>query len=846
MNRFFYKFIYREITSQKNYSLQVILSVAIGVGAVVGINSYKLNLKNAIQREAKNIMGGDLTLSSTRKLSPEAEELIEKTLPQQSRTTTITTFSSMLSNPGNEETNLSMVKVLGDAYPFYGEIVTKPRDAYQKLQDDEILLEANLVKNLKLKFGDSVTLGYKTFKYTGTIEKQPAITSSFLSMAPASMIKASAFASTGLESRGSRIRYNILIQLPKGTDSAKFKEKHFPTFIQENLTLYHSTEIGSGSQRFISNTFDFMSLLGLSAFFLGAIAILLASKTRISSRANEIAVLKCLGAKTQVTIQVFLLELLLLSFIGVGIGIFTAYYFQFLIPDLTGSPFLKNLQPTIYPISLAWGLIIGFVVPLFVGLESIFQIASLSPLNALRSEITSSLDKSLLPSRKRILQVLCTYLLFFGIATMETSDWKKGLSLSLALAVLPVILFALYMLLRYLSGSLLHLGFPSRTFRIVLKKIHSTGHGLSLAIIGIGSALSILLISLMLRNSLLELGGANQVEKRPNVFVLDIKKQQLEIFQEEVKSFQAKSVYIAPIIGARLSKINGEFVEKENTESDAVKRDWKATAKTREYFLSYRDKLYDSEKIAQGEFWEAGDKAQLSVEKDFAKSLGVKLGDSLTFNVQGREITATITSTRKVSWSDMKPNFVVLFSPGVLEKAPAYYLSSFIIEDAKQRYQFQKSLVKKCPNITAIDIEESISRFMGILNKVTDIIDLMTYFILGSSILLLITSLYANQKKRMEETALMRVIGANSNFLRKMYSWEAIWIGIFSFFASLLLAVISTYIISEQVLNVNFQLPLLSLVVLFCLTLGILVFVYLFNIRKLVRQAPKSYLEEIL
>lgn len=846
MIRFLLRFIYKEIMAKKAYSLRVIFSISIGVGAVVGINSYKQNLKNTIQKEAKKIMGADLTISSSRKLSAVDKAFIKKNIPPDTQTTTLTYFASMLLNPKNGETTLSTVKVLGKQYPFYGKITTKPKLSYQSLKSGEVLLEPALQKQLQVRVGESVTLGFKTFVVRGIIENQPAITGGFMAMAPTVIMPAEDLAQTGLEARGSRIRYNILLRLPQSIDARKWKKEKFSLFINRNLTLYHSTEIGSGSQRFINATFDFMSLLGLSAFFLGAIAILLSSKTRIEERLNEIAVMKCLGAKTNLTIYIFIGELVSLSLVGIIAGAITAYFFQFWIPDITGSPFLAEIKPALSIPSLFWGFGLGLVIPIVVGLESIMQIVGLTPLHALRKNLHSELQIRMFPSGKRILQVIIAYVLFFGIAFLETGDIAKGIYLSLSLAILPVLLLVLYNFLRILSGFIFRLQFFRGAFALVLKKISQTGHGLALPIIGIGSALTVLLLSIYLRTSLLELGGNHQVEKRPNLFILDVKKEQLGDLQQILKKYKAEDVYLAPVVGARLFKINGKRVEKENTERDARKRDWKSTARTREYFLSYRQKLYKSERVIEGEFWQPETQEQISIEVDFAKSLAVEIGDILTFNVLGREISGKITNTRKVSWTDMKPNFVVLFSPGVLDKAPGYFLGSFRIIGQELRYQFQKDLIADFPNITIIDIKQSIRRFLNIVNKITDIIELMTYFILFSSLLLLLSALDANRSRRLQETALYRVIGARSGFIRKMYVWEAMWLAVFAYVSALVLSTISGFIISERVINIRFHLPLVPLLLVFFATLMILTLVYLLNIRSLLKRRPGSYIGDVL
>jgi predicted lysophospholipase L1 biosynthesis ABC-type transport system permease subunit len=428
---------------------------------------------------------------------------------------------------------------------------------------------------------------------------------------------------------------------------------------------------------------------------------------------------------------------------------------------------------------------------------------------------------------------------------METDSWLKGFVLSATLFVLPIVLYTLFIVLRNLATFLLHKNLSHGEFKIVTGKVSRTGSGLSLPIVGIGSALTILILSLVMRESLIALSGWNLKEKRANMFVLDIRYDQKSILESVQQKYPLEEKFIAPVIGARLLKINGESVNKENTESDAIKRDWKSTARTREYFLSYREELYSTEKLVSGKFWDEGEFSQISVEVDFAKALGVKLGDTLHFNVLGVEISGKITNLRSVNWADMKPNFVVLFNSHALQKAPGYYISSFYLSDSASRYEFQKKLIEKCPTATVIDIEKSIKGINDIITKISDIINLVTYFVFFSAILLLLSSLYLQKKERTEETALYKIVGANSWFLRKIYAYEALLVSLYSFGIALFFGLVANSIISEYVLQVRYDIPWLKILQIFLGSLVCILGIYLVSIQKTIQTPPKEFLREL-
>ncbi len=844
-SRFILHFIKREIASKKTYSIQIVLSIAIGVGAVVGINSYKQSLNDSIFTESKTLMGADLMIESSEPISQEKNNFIQSKLPSGSFTGLYIGFASMIYRKDISETSLATVKALTENYPFYGNILTEPPGLYEKLRQDEILLDETLAKNLKLRIGQTVYLGRSRFRFIGSIRKEPGVSGNFLSLAPSAMIRYAALKKTGLAERGSRIRYNTMVRLPDLTDSKKYKEDEFPEFIKKDLTLYHNTEIGSGTQRFISNTFDYTGLLGLSSLFLGSICILIACRVRIKEKFNEIAVLKCLGADYKFYSAIFLGELLILSISGTLIGNMAGYILQFQIPNLTNSEFLLNVKPQFNLRSFTWGIILGIIIPLVVGMEAIFRTRKLSPLFAIRAELEKEIRTKISPDIVQVAGIILIYLLFFGVASYETSSVFKGGILSGVLISLPLILYAFYYILRKISIVLLNLKLFGKTFRFSLRILTQPQSGISLSIIGLGSALSILMLSLVFRNSLLIMGGAGSMAKKPNMFVLDIRSEQTEDFKVLTEKYKIESETLVPVIGARLTGINNEPIKKEETEKSALQRDWRATARIREYFLSYRDTLYDTEAVVNGRFWTNSSMSEVSIEHEFAKNLGASVGDTLQFNVQGIEVSGKVTNTRTVNWSDFKPNFVVIFSSSALKDAPRYYVSSFFIDRSDSRYQFQKELVSKYPNLTVIDIEKATQNFLGILDKVSEIINLLTFFIFAASVLLIFTAIYAGRRQKKEESSLLKIIGASPAFVRKIYTIEGLLIGLYSYLISLIFCLCANYILSEYFMKIVYRIPVFQLLLVLVFSVAGTMTIYLLSVSRIIKRSPLEQLKAI-
>lgn len=806
---FFRTFLKREIFSRRTYAFQVILSVAIGVGAVSGIQSYKTSLTSAIRVEAKNLMGADLGLQGQEKFTESDYEFIQSRLPEGSKTGEVVQFLSMVRNPKNEEVSLSLIRAMDDSFPLFGALKTDPPSAYSNLTEKDVLLEENLAKNLKLSPGDPVQIGNNILEFRGILLQEPGSLGGFTGMAPTSVIRRLALEGSGLEQRGSRIRYTFFVRLPENTDSLVFKENNFSEFLEKDITIYHNTEVNSGSQIFITNTLDFLSLLGLASFFLGAVAIFISTRTRVMDSKSQISILKCLGLDGKYIKILVISETLVLSLLGSILGLGMGFWIQESLPGLLVGIEAEGISQGLTRVSILEGIGLGLVIPLLVSIHSLIQVGKISPLVALKNPEGVASDNSN-PGKKlgftEGLLLLAVFFFFWLIAFLDTGSIGKGLILCSVFLVLPITIWILYLGLRFVLNAISKIWEFPRGLSIVFKKFVRQYGLVSLSIIGLGSAIFVLLLSLVLRESLLNLGGARQVEKRPNVFILDIRNEQMQGFRDIIEKYPIEEYRRAPVLRARLSKINGEKIDKSKMELDAKKRDWRSSARTREYMLSYRDELYDTETVASGEFWKPGTKNEISVEKEFSKYLGAGIGDELEFKLEGFPLDRAIgkiTNLRSVNWSDMKPNFVVLFSGGNIEEVPGFFLSSLYLESSEDRFRLQKELVKNYPNITFIDTEKAVRSFENIVEKVSAIINVMSSLLVFASVLLLVSVLYSSSNDRLRELVFFRILGARKKFIRNLIFLEAGFIAFLSFSTGFLLAMIADGILNRYVLELT-------------------------------------------
>lgn len=800
-------FFFRELWKDWSYTILFIISLVLGLGSVIGIVSYKDSLKNKILSEAVSLMGGDLNLETPEKPSENSLNFLNSSFPPGTIKTEYVQFPSMILVPKTKETSLALVKAVENIYPLKGKVETKPANAIATLKSGEIILDPSLISKLKISIGDSIQLGEKKMKVVATLEKDLASGGSFMAMAAPGIFLLSDLDSTKLVERGSRIRYHFLISLPKETDSKEFKDKNFQSFLQNDFTIFHSTEVGSGSQKFLYTTLDYLSLLSLSALFCGAITIFLLVRSKVRSRLKDLALVKCIGAKNIQIVQFYYLEILSLSIPSWLLSLFVGFKIQQYIPNLTGNDLLLQILPALPLKAILLSFVLGVVLPCLIVWESALVIYNIPPLWALRSREEGSIYQK----RFLILSILGFYIFFFTVSSLETNSLFKGGMFSLVLLAVPILFYGLYFLSRSILLGLLKQPIFSQGARLGIRKFSREG---SLMFVGLGFGLFLFILSLTLQESLLELGGNRSISERANLFVLDIKKAQLPEFQERLNKYNPKALIYAPVIGARLTAINGEPIQKE-TEKEALERNWRSTARTREYFLSYRTNLYESEKITSGKFWDEDATDEISVEKDFSKYLRAGIGDELEFNVLGRKITGKITNLRSVNWADLKPNFVVLFSKGILEKAPSFSIASFAIQDLEARYAMEKEMISKFPNLTIIDTEKAVQSFLGILEKVTGIVRLLTGFLLTTCFFLISSTIYSTRNERREEAKLLRLVGASRKILFQIFFYEGLILVLLTFFFAVGISFGSEYFLSTQLFQIESVIPWMSYVFVF-------------------------------
>ena len=803
-------FALAETRKERSKLLFSVLSIAIGVGSLIAVEIFNVSFENSIARDAQRLMGADIQLKATRPIETKKTKFILNDLKQSSvGSSLMIQFNSMIFNKKASR----MVKVISieDSYPFYGNFKVQPENALTLLHHTDskgIIVDKDLIEVAGLSINSKIKLGEASFQIVGTYHKDSASPDLGFSLGLPVLISRKHLKSTKLIGKGSRIRYIYNFKTPKEFDSKSFKEKNWESATEENLTILTYREAASGSRRFMENLSKFFSISALITLLLGSLGIGTTFLLFLKNKFDHIAILRSLGA-TQAQIFFIYCSLglclaLIGSLIGVGIGIVIPKVFLSLAMNYL--PVQLKLEVSIMTIlyAVSFGLVISFLFFTY----PIYRLQNIPPLRVLRKDIES---KTIPLFSKQNIKYLLAALALFSLVTLFGGLQFRSFAMSLyfLLAVIAAVMIMLTLItvgLRVLKKNIKRV--QNVTLKHALANLFRPGNQTKLITISIGIGMLLLTTIFIIESSFQSQLNFSK-ESKPNLFLIDIQPSQLGDLAQLLQKDFDQSLKPVPMVSARLLSLNKKPFERSSLEKDATKRDWAKRLKNREYLVSYRNEHYPSESIVSGKWWpETGRlKQEVSVDRDWAKELSIKLGDTLTISVQGRPLSATVTSMRRIDWSAMIPNSILVYSPDTIKQAPALYFGTLLAPNRAKRLKIQNTIVQKFPNITIFDAADTIKRIQSILSKISIIIRFLAALTIFTGLVILASSIFAGKDLRLKETMLLKVLGAVQETITKIMFFEYATLALIGLSLGLLLASAICYPLIDYFFKVDIAYP---------------------------------------
>jgi len=832
------KMAWRDSRKNRSRLFLFMSSIILGIAALVAINSFGDNLKRQVNEEAKSLLSADLEIESKQPFSDSLKYFLDSLNLQ---TTEEINFASMVLFPKNGGTRLVNIRAVENEFPFYGKIITNPSNAANDYSLGQMaLVDKTLLTQFNSFSGDEIKIGTQTFKIAGSVLKVPGQSGITSSVAPPVFIPLNLVESTNLLQKGSRINYSIYVKYPKNFSNKIFDEVIKPRLEKEDLRFEDVEERKQQVGNAYADLTGFLNLTAFIALLLGCIGVASSVHIYMKEKVQSVAILRCLGAKGTDGVGIFLTQIFFMGLVGSIIGAFLGTLIQYYLPVLFADFLPFELKLELSWSSILMGVTMGVITSILFALFPLLNIRRVSPLKALRASYESNE-----PDRLPYLVYVLIVLFITGFTYMQLGSIDKTLIFSAVLYISFGLLAGFAKLITWLTRKYLPVK-SSFTWRQGLSNLYRPNNQTLILVITIGLGTALIMTLLLSQQLLLDkLKFSSAADSRPNMVVFDIQEAQKDSINQATLNNNMPVIASVPVITMRIENINNRTIDELKDDTTSKVKNWTLD---REYRVTYRDSLIDSEELLEGKWVgnieNATDTIFVSLDKGLAEDMNVGIGDAVTFNVQGAIIKTYVGSIRKIDFQRVQTNFLVLFPNGVLEKAPKFYVLLTRFTDTKQSADFQQLLVTNFPNVSIIDLNLILETVDGVIKKVSFIIRFMAFFSIVTGILVLIGSVMISKFQRIQESVLLRTMGASRSQIFKINTLEYFLLGSLSALTGILISVGVSMGLAKFSFNTILVPDWIPMLIGYVAITGLTVFIGLLNSRDVVNKPPLEILRK--
>ncbi len=826
-----FKLSYQQLFSQwKSGDLRVmVFALILAVTSITAVNFFINRIALHLNSQGGMLLGGDLVVISDQAIPADYVELAKKFDLQ---STSTVEFPSMAIN--GERNQLAEIKAVQSTFPLRGDFNVQlntqksPKNIRSTPDQGNVWLEPRLATILNVAINDTVEVGAAKFKVAGILVRESSRGGDMFSFAPRLMMHVDDIAKTELIQFGSRVKYQFLVA-GNANNVAKFSDAITPNLkrgerIQDVKTA--RPEIKSA----LDKAETFLGLSAMASVVLSIVAMLLASAPFVARSTNTAALMRCFGASRAVIQKILLLQTAMLALIGGVLGCATGYVLQYGLAYIAGQLFVETLPaPNWMPVLM--GLSLSFAILFSIMWPHIQSLKNVSIMRILRRDEADAPVKLWL---KYAPIVLVSMVLIAVLA----KTWQLALAfLSGILGICLVAGFLAYVLAKLLNR-----------FSQQIKGKYAIGFGLSnlnrrlglsiAQMIGFSLGAMVLMLLMMIKTDLLDAWRGSMPIDAPNRFVINIQPNQVAPVKEFIEALKVDKPQVFPMIRGRLMAKNAQEINPDSFEDERAKR-----LVSREFNLSSAANMQADNKLLQGRWWQADEagKPFVSIEEDIAKTLNIQLNDVLSYDIAGSRIDLTVKSIRKVEWDSMRANFFAVTPLNTLKDYPTSYMTAFYLP----QNQDMNALVQQFPNFTVIDTASIMNQVRDIMNKLTLAVGFVFIFCLVAGLIVLYAALIATREARLQESALLRVLGASRQQVTIAMLTEFASIGLVAALVAIMMAVALSAYLSIFVLEIPYQLNINLAIGIFVLTSLLIPLAAWSVIRSYLNVPPKQLLNSI-
>jgi len=765
----------------------VAVAVVVAVASVTTVGFFADRVHQALSRQANQLLGADLVISGDRPLEAAfAAEAQRRGL----QVAQMLRFPSMTA--GNGQSVLAEVKVVTAGYPLRGDLRitdtqnTPDRRATEIPKPGTVWVDERLIARLQLHVGESIEIGKSRLPVAQIITQEPDSAIGFINAGPRIMLNDADIAATGLIQVGSRVRYRVLVA------GAPAAIADYRSWVTPKLAPGQRVESIEDARPEIRSALErsekFLSLAALLSVVLAAVAIALAARRFLQRHLDACAIMRCHGASQSRLVRLYLQQFVVLGAAAGLAGCVAGFIAQHALALWLGSLVTVELpepgwMPALHGFVTGLALLLGFALP------PVIALAKVPTLRVLRRDIGA-------PSGMGLLGYALGAVVIAGLIIWKSGDLRLGgmvfAGFAGAMLVAGAAAWGVIALVSRLGGA-------GVSWRFGIANLRRRPLASVLQVVALGIGVMALLTLTIIRSELLDLWQRSLPPDAPNRFIVNVQPDQIPALK---KFFEGRGIVMPelhPMVRARLIGINDRQVAPKDYSDDRARR-----LVDREFNLSWAMQMQKDNRLIAGNWW--GNKPrtdQFSMEDGIAKSIGVGIGDKLTFDAAGNTFTAEITSLRKVDWDSFNVNFFVVSPPGLLEKYPASYVTSFYLPPGN--VELLNALVKQFPNFLLIDVAQVLGQVQTMITQVSRAVQFVFLFTLLAGLVVLYAAIASTQDERLYQATIMRTMGASRSQLARANLAEFAVIGALAGLIAAAGANALGYTLAQRVINVGYE-----------------------------------------
>lgn len=798
----------REARGGLGRTLFLVACLAIGVAAVVGVAALVRAMESGIASQSRRLLAADLEISSRRPLPEVADETVRALAPSARRVTVheLVTLVGRRTSDGVVGSRLVELKAVQGDYPFYGELVLDPPDArVADLHPSTVFCAPELLAGLGMELGDELVIGRRPYRVAAAILEEPDRLDVSFTMGPRVLVSGAGLERAGLLGVGSRVRYAARYALPGHRDRAALEvlAERVRDAVRAGpeatgrvrVRTHHDGQ--PSVRRALERVQRYLGLVALLSLVLGGLGVAQIVRAWIAARIGQLAILRCLGWRPRevflVTFGHLLLVALLASLLGGALGLLVPVGLARLIPDLVPAELLDPWQP----LAMTRGVLLGVGIAALFALAPLLELWRISPARVLRAEVEPLPPRPLVRWGARL--ALAGGLL--GCARWQAESWDRAAAFTGGLVALAGLLALAARGLSRLAARVPR-GRLGPTLRWGIAALARPSAGTTGAIVALGVGVMVVLAMALVEQRVgAELGRALP-EDAPSVFFVDVQPDQWPPLETLLAEQGARAIDSVPVVMARLSAIDGVPVGE--LRGRYGRSEW---VLTREQRLTWVEQLPEDNEIVAGALWSEPRLAEVSIEEEFARDLGVDVGARLTFDVQGVPVTLHVTSLRSVEWQSFAINFFLVVEPGVLEDAPHMRIAAARLPEAAES-RVQDRLVADFGNVTMLPVRPILEKVLALMRRVALGVRVLGAFTIAAGLVILAGAVASTAVRRGGEVALLKTLGVTRGGVVRLLAVEYALCGAVAGLVGAVGALVLTWGFLEHVVEWPAELPL--------------------------------------